>query len=74
MAAQVNYRGYVIYLVAEADVWGTPTGEKGWRASAVPLSPTLPILPKPSFGHFSSREEALAHCQKIIEGLLDSLN
>jgi hypothetical protein len=74
MADQVKYRGYVIYLAAEGDVWGTAKGEKGWRASAVPLSTTLPILPKPSFGHFSSREEALAHCQKIIDGLLESLN
>ena len=70
MADQVRYRGYVIYLVAEADVWGTAKGEKGWRASAVPLSPTLPILPKPYFEHFSSREEASAHCQGIIDGLL----
>ena len=38
MADQVRYRGY---LVAEADVWGSAKGEKGWRASAVPLSPTL---------------------------------
>jgi hypothetical protein len=48
MADQFKYRGYVIYLVAEADVWGSPKGEKGWRASAVPLSPDLPILPKAS--------------------------
>jgi hypothetical protein len=72
MADQVKYRGYVIYLVAEADVWATAKGEKGWRASAVPLSPTLPILPKPSFGSFSSREEASAHCQRYIDDLLDS--
>lgn len=72
MADQVKYRGYVIYLVAEADVWGTAKGEKGWRASAVPLSPTLPILSKPSFGLFSSREEASAHCEQFIDRLLDS--
>ena len=72
MADQVRYRGYVIYLFAEADVWATAKGEKGWRASAVPLSPTLPILPQPSFGRFASREQAMAHCQQIIDGLLDS--
>jgi hypothetical protein len=71
MADQFKYRGYVIYLVAEADVWGSPKGEKGWRASAVPLSPDLPILPKASFGLFTSREEALAHCKELIDGLLN---
>ena len=50
---------------------GAPAkGEKGWRASAVPLSPTLPILPKPYFEHFSSREEASVDRQGIIDGLL----
>jgi hypothetical protein len=71
MADQVRYRGYAIYLAAEADVWGTPKGEKGWRASAVPLSPNLPILPKASFGRLASREDALTHCQELIDRLLE---
>jgi hypothetical protein len=70
MPDQVKYRGYIIYLVAEADVWATAKGEKGWRASAVPLSPTLPILPRASFGLFASREEALARCKMLIDSLL----
>jgi hypothetical protein len=69
MTDQVKYRGYVIHLQLEADVWGKPKGEQGWRASAVPLSPVLPILPKPSFGRFASREDAVRHCKQLIDSL-----
>ena len=71
MADQFQYRGYVIYLAAEADVWNTPKGEKGWRVSVQPLNPTLAILPRASFGLFDTRELALAHCKELIDGLLE---
>ena len=58
-------------LAAEADVWNTFKGEKGWRVSAHPLSPTLAILPSASFGLFDTRELALAHCKELIDGLLE---
>ena len=35
-----------------------------------PVKSNLPMLPKPSFGRFASREEALAHCKKLIESLV----
>ena len=70
MADQSKYRGYIIYLAAESDVWNTPGGENGWRASGVPSTPNLPILPRASFGLFASREEALARCKKLIDSLL----
>jgi hypothetical protein len=49
---QVVYRGYLIHLIAEADLWNTPGAEAGWSFHATPRTPNLPILPQAIFRKF----------------------
>jgi hypothetical protein len=68
---QVVYRGYLIHLIAEADLWNTPGAKAGWSFHATPATPNLPILPQALFRRFNSRDEALARAKKEIDRLLD---
>ena len=70
---QVKYRGYLIYLTTASDLWNTPSTQAGWRFSAVPLTPDLPILRRSLYHLFASREQALNTARREIDNLLDRL-
>jgi hypothetical protein len=71
---QVKYRGYLIYLIAASDLWSTPSTKAGWRFSAVPLAPDLPILHRSLSQLFGSREEALSIVHELIKPKGTNLN
>jgi hypothetical protein len=56
-----SYRGYLIYLLADASLW---------NFTARPATPELPILPKVIYRPCPSREWALAEAKKRIDYLL----